>query len=90
MWSDTQRKDKVEVTHAISQRNQLQSVAQQEAESSRLQLQSWLNQFAEVNAQQNLRVNSLESMLQQAEDRSCPKEPSVRASICRFGVCPDA
>ena len=53
----------------VTQRNQLESVAQREAESSRLQLQSCQNRFAEVNAQQSLRVSSLESMLQQAEER---------------------
>ena len=47
----------------------LESVAQREAESSRLQVQSWQNRFAEINTQQSLRVSSLESMLQQVEER---------------------
>ena len=53
----------------VAQRNQLESVAQREAESSRLQLQSWQHRFAEINTQQNIRVISLECMLQQAEER---------------------
>ena len=53
----------------VTQRNQLEDIAQREAESSRLQLQNWQTRFAEINAQQNLRVSTLESMLQQAEER---------------------
>ena len=53
----------------VTQRNQLENVAQREAESSRLQLQSWQARFAEVSAQQNLRVNILENMLKEAENR---------------------
>ena len=53
----------------VAQRNQLEGVAQREAASFRLQWQSWQHRFADINTQQNLRVSSLESMLQQAEER---------------------